>query len=205
MSRRRFTREDWIGLGRGRLAGHGPDGVKLDAIRKAARLTRGSFYHHFRDHPSFLVAVAEAWFVTDTQAVIAGLDEGESAAANMDVLTSAALRIDYRLEIGIRELARRLPAVHAIVRKADTCRLDLLTEFYRKRFDLKPEVARSYAFLEYAAFSGLILLDPAMPVAQQKALATLYATTVSATLREPDPWRTDPGNAGEPGDTHGAR
>lgn len=182
MSRRRFTREDWIALGHERLAKEGPDAVKLDAICAAARLTRGSFYHHFADHRSFLVALTEAWFTTATEDVAAKLDAGAGAADRMDALTRAAMAIDYRLELGIRELARRLPAVRDIVTRADARRLDVLADLYRARFGLGNEAAKSYATLEYAAFSGLILLDPDLPEERQKALAALYAQSVAMAL-----------------------
>lgn len=182
MSRRRFTREDWIALGHEQLAKEGPDAVKLDALCLAAGLTRGSFYHHFEDHQTFLVAVTETWLTTGTEDVTASIDASVGAADRMDALTRAAMAIDYRLELGIRELARRLPAVRDIVTRADARRLDVLADLYRARFGLGDEAARSYAYLEYAAFSGLILLDPDLPEERQKALAALYAGTVSGAL-----------------------
>lgn len=182
MTRPRFTREDWIDLGRERLARAGVEAIKLDAICKASGLTRGSFYHHFSDHEGFLIALSKTWLKTATKDIAARLDETAGAEDQMEALTDAAMTIDYRLELGIRELARRLPAVQAVVAEADALRLDVLTELYQSRFSLAPEAARDYAYLEYAAFSGLILLDRDMPAARQKALAAVYARAMSAAL-----------------------
>lgn len=186
MRRRRFTREDWIMLGHARLAAEGPEAVKLEAICKAAGLTRGSFYHHFDDHETFLVALAQIWLETQTEAIAESLDSAASAANRMESLTTAAMSIDYRLELGIRELARRLPDVQRIVSRADALRLDLLADLYRGRFGLGDEAARSFAYLEYAAFSGLILLDPDMPQDRQMSLASLYAETIAKALGPED-------------------
>jgi AcrR family transcriptional regulator len=182
LSRRRFSRQDWIALGQEQLASQGPEAVKLDAICKAAGLTRGSFYHHFTDHKTFLIALAEAWLASETEDVAAHLDAAASAADRMAALTDAAMSINYRLELGMRELARRLEPVHAIVARADAMRLDVLTHLYAARFGLPDETARSYAYLEYAAFSGLILLEPDMAPERQTSLAERYADLVERVL-----------------------
>ena len=46
----RLGRDDWLALGLERLAAEGPRALRLENICAAAGRTRGSFYHHFRDH-----------------------------------------------------------------------------------------------------------------------------------------------------------
>ena len=174
--------EDWVRLGQAELARSGPDAVKLEAICEAAGLTRGSFYHHFEDHETFLVALASSWFERQTLEVAKAIDATAPAADQGAMLTDAALAIDYKLELGMRELARRLPAVKQIVAEADKTRQEVLTGIYKKRFDLDDETAEAFAYLEYAAFSGIILLDPEIDEARQRRLASLYEDTMSRVL-----------------------
>ncbi len=182
MTSRRFRKEDWIVLGLAELSAKGPEAVKLEAICKAAGLTRGSFYHHFADHEGYLTALAHRWRETRTTDVAAAIDPATPPADQSGALTEAALQIDYRLELGMRELGRRVPAIGRILREADAARLAVLTTLYRSRYDLDAATAESLAFIEYAAFNGIILLEPDMPEERQRALAALYDQTMSRAL-----------------------
>ncbi|WP_424973146.1 TetR/AcrR family transcriptional regulator [Dinoroseobacter sp. S76] len=182
MSKRRFREEDWIALGLRELSAKGCDAVKLEAICKAAGLTRGSFYHHFQDHELFLTTLAQHWLKTQTEDVAAAMDAQAPADAQSAALTRAAMEIDSKLELGIRELGRRLPAVDAIIREADATRLAVLGGLYQERYGLDAAAAAQFAYLEYAAFSGIILLDPEIPAPRQKALADLFETTLAQAL-----------------------
>lgn len=183
MKKRRFSKKDWIALGLAELSAKGCDAVKLEAICKAAGLTRGSFYHHFEDHESYLTGLAAQWLKTQTEDVPACLDASAPAEAQSAALTRAALEIDYRLELGMRELGRRLPPVKEIVQKADALRLEVLGGLYQARYGLDAERAAQLAYLEYAAFSGIILLDPDMPANRQSALAGLFDRMIGRALR----------------------
>ena len=186
MSRRRFTKDEWIALGLRELADRGCDAVKLEAICKAASLTRGSFYHHFADHETFLTALALQWLTTQTEEVAATLDPEATVAEQSAALTEAAMQIDYRLELGIRELGRRIPAVSEIIREADAMRLRLISTLYQMRFNIAPDRADQFAYLEYAAFSGIILLNPDIAEDRQQALADLFEATVTRALTSED-------------------
>lgn len=182
MSRRRFTKQDWVALGLEELSAKGPEAIKLEAICSAANLTRGSFYHHFDDHDTFLMALADAWLATQTTEVAEVIDPTTPPARQSEALTEAAMQIDYRLELGIRELGRRIPAIDQIIRQADAIRLEVITTLYQRRFDLDRTMAEDLAFIEYAAFSGIILLDPSIDAARQKTLAALFDKTISRAL-----------------------
>jgi len=154
----RFSAADWITLGHKALAAEGTEAVKLEAICKAAGLTRGSFYHHFTDHTAFLTALAAAWAAQNTSRLVASLDGVEEADARH--LNNMALDLDFALEVGIRELARRVPQVAAIVEQADATRLSVLADLARARFGVSDQPAADLAFIEYAAFCGMMLIRP---------------------------------------------
>lgn len=182
MKRPRYKKADWVRLGQSELARLGPEAVKLEAICEAAGLTRGSFYHHFEDHETYLVSLAQNWFETQTIEVAKMVDATASAADQGAMLTDAALAIDFKLELGMRELARRLPSVKEVVDKADKVRQDVLTDIYKKRFHLDDKTAEAFAYLEYAAFSGIILINPEIDEARQRQLASLYERAMASFL-----------------------
>ena len=174
MSRRRFSAEDWLDLAISALAKDGPDALKLDAICARAGLTKGSFYHHFDDHNAFLRAIIDLWRKRQTDDVIAETSTHEDPEAVIDALLEHALKIDYQLELGIRELARKDPEIARTVREIDDVRVTFMAQIYAKRFNRPPEEVRDAAYLEYSAFSGFMLLDPMMPEDRQRHLADLY-------------------------------
>ena len=180
--KQRLKAADWIALGLKELARLGPEAIKLEAICTAAGLTRGSFYHHFDSHTTFLRELAEAWRQQSTEDVATTIDDSETAEHAAHTLTAAALEIDYKLELGIRELARRMPDIAAVVAETDRMRTSILAGIYAERFDLEAEAAKDYALLEYAAFSGLILLNPAMDRSDQTRLADRYESLIEQTL-----------------------
>lgn len=171
VTRKRFRREDWLDLGLKALSADGPEALKLEAICKSAGLTRGSFYHHFADHAAYLRAVAEHWAKVQTQDLVGRLPATASAAERDAALTELAIEVDYHLELGIRELARRDAGVAEVVRAADAARLALLTELYAEKFGIGAEDAEMTARLEYAAYIGTILTDTGISKDDQHRLA----------------------------------
>ncbi len=179
MKKRRFAREDWLDLAHRELAAHGPDALKLDRVCASAGLTKGSFYHHFPDLPAFLTAVTEHWVGVSTEQIVETIDGTNDARERGEQLNELALMVDFRLELGIRELARRNAAVKDIVRECDARRVGVVGKIYSDRYGINAEDARFAAYIEYAAFIGCILIDPDMDTAAQKALSDRFQTVMS--------------------------
>ena len=184
MKKRRFAREDWLDLAHRDLAAHGPDALKLDRICASAGLTKGSFYHHFPDLPAFQTAVAKHWVTVSTEKIIETIDGTSDARKRGEQLNDLALMVDFRLELGIRELARRNAAVKDIVRECDARRVGVVGDIYCNRYGINAEDARFAAYIEYAAFIGCILIDPDMEPSAQKALSDRFQTVMTRYFEE---------------------
>ncbi len=188
VKRKRYRADDWLDLALAELAQAGPDAVKLEALCAAAGLTRGSFYHHFGDHEAFLVAMAERWLVQQTdqlaEQLLPMIGEGQISPEVMQKMTEVAVSIDYKLELAMRDLGRRVADVNEVVRTADAKRIGVMTKIYEHHYGQPPELASRYAYLEYAAFSGIVLLNPDMPEDEQMGLAALYEQTMLAALKK---------------------
>lgn len=174
MTRKRFAREDWLDLALAQLSAHGAEALKLEAMCKAAGLTRGSFYHHFADHAAFLVAVTTHWRTVQTQAVIDDIPPGLPPEDRAVALSDLALALDAKLELGIRELARRHPSIAALVTETDAMRVAFLTDIYIHKFAAAKEEAQMAAQVEYAAFIGTLITLGEAPLAERKALETWF-------------------------------
>ncbi len=174
MKKRRLSKDDWLDLGLTALSEDGADALKLDAICARAALTKGSFYHHFKDHVAFLEGVVYAWKQAQTDNVIAEAQHASNPDDIANALLEQALEMDFALELGVRELARRNETIDAIVKDVDEARAGFMTQLYSQRFGRDETEVKDAAFLEYAAFAGFMMLVPDMTTEKQRHLANLY-------------------------------
>lgn len=173
MPSKRFTRTHWITLGLEQLKTNGPAALTIDALCEAADKTRGSFYFHFETVESFLQALAEHWTEIFTTKL---LEDGRPPSPRKDCLNLLAARVDLALETGIRRLAQNNDAVAQHVNTADNERINWLASLYAESGEYAPETADHLARIEYAAFTGFRLVDPAMEPAKARALYDTFLT-----------------------------
>ncbi len=180
----RFRKSDWIELGWKQLSQNGPDGLKIDILCDLAGRSKGSFYHHFEDYDAFLTQLTDAWVKRQTTDLMADFDPSQPVDAQMDAMFEAVIALDYRFELGMRELARKFPQLAVRVTEVDRMRLEFSAEMYRLRFGVPKDEAEHLATLDYAVLTGLILLDPDMSADRQKALYETYDALLVAKYRE---------------------
>jgi AcrR family transcriptional regulator len=60
-SGRRLTADDWIDAGFAVLAESGPNALRIDPLCERLNVTKGSFYWHFTDMPTYRRALVGAW------------------------------------------------------------------------------------------------------------------------------------------------
>lgn len=157
----KLTHDDWLRTGLDALARTGPAGLKIAALCRRARMTRGSFYHHFADQKAYCTALLDYWVHTHTEAIIAAVDRSEnSAQARRHELSRQTARLDSQVEEGIRRWAANDPVAAAALRRVDTRRVDYLADLNAAEFGLDPAAARDLARIEYAVFLGYPQADP---------------------------------------------
>ena len=157
---KRFTRQGWLEFSLHLLADHDPEILKLEAICKAAGKTRGSFYHHFEDHETFLLAVLEYWQTVNTRQIIELSENAGDPADRLRTLNQLTAAVDKNIENGVRLLAARHKAAAKFVRRVDQVRLDYLAKLNMAYFSVSASEAARIAELEYGLFIGLQTLFP---------------------------------------------
>jgi len=156
---RRFSQKDWLDLGLEALAEAGPAGVTIEALCRRGGKTKGSFYAHFVTSEAYLSALAGHWREAYTRRLVEAADTGEQPDARLSLLDQMALRLDSRVEQGMRRLAANDTAVMRVCTEVDRERIAYLAGLHRAsgRFDDKNALA--LARLEYAAFIGFQQID----------------------------------------------
>jgi AcrR family transcriptional regulator len=127
----KLTRQDWITAGINQLKEYGPSGVSGEKIARRLDVTRGSFYHHFKNMDELIELLLQQWEKTQTVDVL-----GKSAQQALDlpqkmtILLESAWNTDAELEIAIRQWAFSNHQVRLHVERTDKLRLNYLIAVY---------------------------------------------------------------------------
>ncbi len=169
---KRMGRQDWLDIGLEALADSGSDSLTLEKLCHRTGRTRGSFYHHFEDHDSFLSQLANCYRHRFTDRLIENTQSGDVDERLM-TLNQLATALDSRLETAIRQLAQSSSVVNEVLRDVDAARIDYLTELYATR-DIEDGLARRIAHIEYAAFIGHKMIWPDAHASDEEAAGVLF-------------------------------
>jgi AcrR family transcriptional regulator len=131
----RTPRSSWIGEGLRALAAGGPDAVRIEPLAQALGVTRGGFYWHFDDRRALLEEMLDAWERVGVDEVIERVEgdgEGDDARAKLRRLSSIAASSDetLRIDLAVRDWARREQAVAERLRRVDNRRMDYLRSLF---------------------------------------------------------------------------
>src|SRR5215210_781272 len=152
----RTPRDSWIEEGLRALGVGGPDAVRIEKLAQELGVTKGGFYWHFEDRPALLEEMLDAWERLVVDEVIDRVEsEGGDARAKLRRLSALASssRDLMKIELAIRDWARRDKAVAKRLRRIDNRRM----EFMRSLFgDFCPDEddVEARCFLDFSLFIG---------------------------------------------------
>ena len=192
-SRSRLTPDTWIDAATQVLVDQGIDHVRVDVLATELRVTRGSFYWHFRDREDLLRRVLLAWRTRSTDALtrrLEGAQQGEPRAQLRDVISlphrgRAAVRA-ARIELAIRAWARRDAMAREAVDEADASRID----YHRQIFEalgFAPEEAKLRAFVLYSCEVAESLLHGQGQRAEHRARQDFLEALMQTPLKPGQP------------------
>ncbi|HEX8648547.1 MAG TPA: TetR/AcrR family transcriptional regulator [Thermoleophilaceae bacterium] len=129
MAAARTPRGRWIEAGLRALAGGGPDAVRIEPLAQALGVTKGGFYWHFDDRGALLEEMLDAWERTAIDEVIERIetDGGDARTRLRRLFAIGASRDDVlRIDLAVRDWARRDRSVAARLQRADNRRMDYM-------------------------------------------------------------------------------
>lgn len=154
-SRTALTPERWIEAATEVLVDRGIDSVRVDMLARELKVTRGSFYWHFRDREDLLRAVLQGWRAHATEQLTRRLESAHDDPREQirDLISlpfrgRAAVRA-ARIELAIRAWARRDDMARAFVDEADAARIGYIAQVFSS-LGFPIVEARSRAFLLYS-------------------------------------------------------
>jgi AcrR family transcriptional regulator len=191
-SRASLTPERWTEAATEVLVDHGIDSVRVDVLARTLKVTRGSFYWHFRDREDLLRAVLQAWRAHATEQLTRRLESAHADPREQirDLISlpfrgRAAVRA-ARIELAIRAWARRDDMARAFVDEADAARIGYIAQVFSSLGFAVVE-ARSRAFLLYSYELAESLLSAQGSAAQRQERARLVEQLLQQRLPPPAP------------------
>src|SRR5829696_5760780 len=129
----RTPRTSWVEAGLRALAAGGPDAVRIEALAQALGVTRGGFYWHFDDRRALLEEILDTWERASVDEVIERIEsEGGDARAKLRRLSTLAASSDevLRIDLAVRDWARRDQKVSERLRRVDNRRMDYMRSLF---------------------------------------------------------------------------
>jgi len=126
--------EKWIEEGLRALAAGGPDAVRIEALARTLGVTKGGFYNHFDDRPALLDEMLDTWERLVIDQVIERVEHGGGDARTklrrLFALGSSPAGDLIKIELAIRDWARREQAVAKRLGRIDNRRLDYMRSLF---------------------------------------------------------------------------
>ncbi len=152
----RTPRERWVEEGLRALAAGGPDAVRIEPLAQALGVTKGGFYWHFDDRGALLAEMLDTWERLAIDEVIERVDEhGGDARARLRTLFGLATTHPeiLRVDLAVRDWARRDTEVAARLRRADDRRMDYMRGLFGA-FCSDPDEVEVRCTLTFALWIG---------------------------------------------------
>jgi AcrR family transcriptional regulator len=139
MALTRTPRSSWIEEGLRALAAGGSDAVRIEPLARALGVTKGGFYWHFDDRRALLDEMLDTWEQVSVDEVMERIEgEGGDARAKLRRLFALALSGPellsggelLRIDLAIRDWARRDQAVAERLRRVDNRRMDYMRSLF---------------------------------------------------------------------------
>ena len=124
------TRDDYFEAGL-RLMGDGGTGaVTIARLCEALEVTKGSFYHHFKNIDDYRLQLLKHWAVVREGQIADALARADGPLQRTVALREHSLGLPHEAEVAIRSWSRRDGTVEAIQQRVDAERERAIAEAY---------------------------------------------------------------------------
>jgi AcrR family transcriptional regulator len=131
----RLSRHDWIEAARDALINGGVHAVKVDLISNRLKITRGSFYWHFKSRADLLGALLELWESQNTRPFEEVVQRSDLDAvqkfAEMVRIWMEEKDFDPAFDSAVRDWARSSPLIAKKIASIDELRMSLFEKVFQ--------------------------------------------------------------------------
>jgi len=171
-----MTKEKWLENTLKQLSLKGIDVLTIDTLCKTFKLTKGSFYHHFKNHDLFIDELLNFWNETYTLQIVNEIKKYENnVLKQIEVINEMIYSKDLNIEVQFRILGFKNKKVQKYIKNIDTERLEILKINQKKLVpNNSEEEIDLMASCIYSQFIGSLFILPKMPIEKIKKMDTLF-------------------------------
>jgi AcrR family transcriptional regulator len=155
----RLTKSDWIKHGLRTLAKDGANALKVGPMSIEMKVSRGSFYWHFRDIADFRSQILRSWQERSTDQVIQEIEAEKTEPDRLKHLMKRAFTGKRSLDRAIRSWAAQDENVAAIVASVDARRVAYIEKLLVAVGVESQKALPRAAFMYWAYLGQAIVMD----------------------------------------------
>lgn len=167
---KKVDKKQWFIVGLDVLANDGFARITIDNLCGLLQITKGAFYHHFKNIDGYIDALMKYWLEVNTIQVIEEADKLPSAIERIEYIGNAVIQRSHKSEQVIRAWGFSNPIVKKYIQQVDSLRIEYSTN-QRVLLGMPEDEAKNTTVLEYAIFVGGQQLFPDM---DKKELERIY-------------------------------
>lgn len=170
---KKVDKKQWFVVGLEVLVKEGFARVTIDNLCGLLQITKGAFYHHFKNIDGYIDTLMKFWLEVNTIQVIEDADKLSSAKERIEFIGNAVIKRSHKSEQVIRAWGFSNPIVKKYVQQVDDLRIEYSTK-QRVMLGMSEDEAKNTTVLEYAIFVGGQQLFPDMDKNDLEQLYLFY-------------------------------
>ena len=155
----RLTKTDWLEQGLRTLATSGAGALKVLPMSRVLRVTRGSFYWHFKDIADFHAQLLRFWQLRSTDQIIEELESQDDARVRLNYLMKRAFSSDHHLDRAVRYWAAENKEVARVIASVDAQRVAYMAKLLVAAGVRGRQASARAAFLYWAYMGQAVVMD----------------------------------------------
>lgn len=159
--RNQLQRFNWLLVALELFITEGIDAVRITRLANELGVTRGSFYWHFTNRDDLIESLVNYWRDKNTSVIVEAVSSATSLSDGIFNFFDTCVdsnQFDPRLDLAIREWARRSESIRQQIDQADEARVKAITSLFSRYAYPMPE-AFIRARVIYFAQIGFYALD----------------------------------------------
>lgn len=174
---KKIEKTDWLGEGLRILAEEGYQRITIENLCSILKITKGSFYHHFKNIDGYIAALMEYWLEKNTVDFIKVTETITDINEKYLRLNDLAASAVHRCEQVIRAWSFSNKTVKKYVQQVDDMRMEYLIGL-NIQAGMQEDDAKDYAIIEYGTLVGIQQLNPDISKEDFKRLYLMFLNKV---------------------------
>ena len=169
---KKVEKKQWFIMGLQIIENEGVSKITIDNLCNLLEITKGAFYHHFKNIDGYIDALMAFWLKESTLKFIENVEKLDTVKEKLYTLSHMSASSKYKCEGRIRGWSYTNNIVQQHVKQVDKLRLDYLTKLFQN-CGYEAEYAHKRATIQYCLLIGLQHICSEIPVSDFNELQSM--------------------------------